>query len=161
MLAAGLSAPQGGDSGVAAQALNPCLLLTIDEIQPLAPNVSIADGVPSGVDALGAVSCRFTWGVGVGRFHLDVVVSEASRMFASSGPESIKLGLEGLVKAGTADAVIPDVGEVAVFRADSSVLASATAFLKGRLLQVRLDGIDAREKKDQMVALLKSAATRL
>jgi hypothetical protein len=33
--------------------------------------------------------------------------------------------------------------------------------MKGRILQVHLDGIDAREKKDQVIELLKSAASRL
>jgi hypothetical protein len=48
-----------------------------------------------------------------------------------------------------------------VFKPDSPVYASATAFVKGRIVGVHLDGIDAREKKDQLIGLLKSAASRL
>jgi hypothetical protein len=48
-----------------------------------------------------------------------------------------------------------------VFRSDSPYYATATAFLKGRILEVHLDGSIAREQKDQAIALLKSAASRL
>jgi hypothetical protein len=48
-----------------------------------------------------------------------------------------------------------------VFKPDSSVYASATAFVKGRMLQVQLDGLGALDKKDQVIGLLKSAASRL
>ena len=61
----------------------------------------------------------------------------------------------------TADAVIADVGEAAVFKADSAVSVHATAYVKNRMLQVHVDGFEAREKKDQVIALLKSAAARL
>jgi len=33
--------------------------------------------------------------------------------------------------------------------------------VKGRVLQMHLDGLDARDKKDQLIALLKLAASRL
>ena len=76
-------------------------------------------------------------------------------------PDQIKQQLLGSVKPGTAEEVISDVGEAAVFKSDSPYYASATAFLKGRLLEVHLDGVVAREEKDQAIALLKSAASRL
>ena len=41
------------------------------------------------------------------------------------------------------------------------VYAVATALVKGRILQVQLDGLGAVEKKDQVIGLLKSAASRL
>jgi hypothetical protein len=56
--------------------------------------------------------------------------------------------------------LIPEVGEAAIFKADSQVYVCATAYLKSRMLQVRLDGSDARDKKDQVIALLKTAASR-
>jgi hypothetical protein len=102
-----------------------------------------------------------TWGAGTGHVNLDVTVNEASRMFSGMPPDLIKQGLQASVRAGTADAVISDVGEAAVFKADSPVYFHAAAYLKGRILQVQLDGFDAREKKDQVIALLKSAASRL
>jgi hypothetical protein len=65
------------------------------------------------------------------------------------------------VKAGTADEVITDVGDTAAFTSDSYYLATATALVKGRILRIQLDGLDARDKKDGMIRLLKAAASRL
>jgi hypothetical protein len=161
MVGTGVSGPAGGDGTVAAQAPNPCALLTSDEIQPVAANSSVADGVPSSLQAFGTVTCRYTWGVGADRFNLDVIVNEASRMFPGMSPDQIKQQLLQSVKVETADAVIPDVGDAAVFKTDSPLYAHATASLKGRILEVHLDGFVAREKKDQVIALLKSAASRL
>ena len=48
-----------------------------------------------------------------------------------------------------------------MFKFDSPYYATATAFLKGRILEVHLDGLDARDEQDQAIALLKSAASRL
>ena len=76
-------------------------------------------------------------------------------------PDQIKPRLLESVKPGTAEAVISDVGEAAVFKFDSPYYATATALLKGRILEVHLDGLVAREAKDQAIALLKSAAARL
>jgi hypothetical protein len=161
MVASGVSSPGRVDGTVSAQALNPCALLMVDEIQPLAVKASVADGVPNSLQAFGWFTCRYTWGVGTGRFKLDVSVNEASRMFPGMSPDQIKQRLLESVTAGTADAVIPEIGEAAVFKPDSPVYASATAFVKGRIVGVHLDGIDAREKKDQLIGLLKSAASRL
>ena len=155
----GASSPGGVDGTVSAQELNPCALLTVDEIEPLAAKTSVADGVSNSLP--GYVACRYLWGVGLGRFTLDVTVNEASRMFAGMSPEQIRQRLLESVRAGTDDAVISEIGEAAVFKPDSPVYASATAFVKGRILAVHLDGIFAREKKDQVVELLKSAASRL
>jgi hypothetical protein len=161
MVGAGVSGPAGGGGTVSAQALNPCMLLTVEEIQPLAPNASIDNGVSSSLQDFGSATCRYRWGIGVDRFTLDVVVNDASRIFPGMSPDQIKQRLLESVKAGTADAVVSNVGEAAVFKADSPLYASATASLKGRILEVHLDGFVAREKKDQVIGLLKSAVSRL
>jgi hypothetical protein len=161
MVAAGMSGPGAGDGTIAAQASSPCALLTTDDIQPLASKASVAEGISTSLESVGFTACRYTWGAGTGRFKLDVTVSEASRMFSGMGPELIKQRLQASITAGTTDSVIPDVGEAAVFKADSPAFVHTTAYLKGRILQVHLDGFDAREKKDQVIALLKSAASRL
>lgn len=159
LVAAGLSAPGRGTA--AAQAPGPCGLLTTAEIQPLAPNATIGAGVAVSVDASGLGTCRYTWGTGAGRFKLDVTVNDASRMYSSMAADLIKQRLNGSVTPETADAVVSGVGDAAVFRADSAVYVHATAYSKGRVLQVQLDGFEAREMKDQVIALLKSAASRL
>ena len=48
-----------------------------------------------------------------------------------------------------------------MFKVDSAFYLHGTALVKGRVLEVRLDGFDAREKKDGVISLLKSAASRL
>jgi hypothetical protein len=155
-VAAGVAGPRGGNARLAAQAAGPCTLLMTTEIQPLAPKASIGAGVPTG-----ATSCRYSWGEGADRHKLDVVLSDPSRVFTAGGADAIKQGLRASVKAGSADAVVPDLGEAAVFKAESPVYVHATAYVKGRLVQVLLDGFEAREHKDQVIALLKSAASRL
>jgi hypothetical protein len=155
----GASSPGGAGGTVSAQELNPCALLTVAEIDSLAAKTSVAAGVSLSLP--GHAACRYMWGVGLSRFILDVSVNESSRMFAGMSPEQIKQRLLESVKGGTGDAVIPEIGEAAVFKPDSPVYAGATAFVKGRILAVHLDGIFAREKKDQVIALLKSAAARL
>jgi hypothetical protein len=160
MVAAGVSGPRHFDGTVSAQGLNACALLTVDEIEPLA-GTSVTDGVSNSFEAFGYVACRYTWGAGTNRFKLDVIVNETPRMFPGTSADGIKQQLLGSVRAGTADVVIPEIGEAAVFKPDSPVFASAIAFVKGRILGVHLDGAFAREMKDQVVGLLKSAASRL
>ena len=159
-VAAGASGVGHGRGIVAAQASDPCALLTTDEIQPLAGNDTVADGLPNS-QAAGSVRCRYAWGTGTGRSTLDVTVNDAARMYAGASPERIKQQLLESVRPETTDAVIPEVGEAAVFRPDSPAYAGATAFIKGRILQVHLDGVYARDKKDQVIELLKLAAGRL
>jgi hypothetical protein len=150
-----------GTAAVAEQASNPCALLKTDEIQPVAVNASIADGVQASLPSIGMVSCRYTWGEGTGKYKLDVIVNDAAKMFPGLGPDQIKKALAESVKPGTADTAISDVGEAAIFKADSYVYTRTTAYLKGQVLQIHLDGIDAQEKKGQLIGLLKSAASRL
>ena len=161
MVAAGTSGPGDGDGSVSAQAANPCALLPVSEIQPLAVKATVAEGVPSAIQAAGAAACRYTWGTGANRFKLDVVVNEASQLFPGMSPDLIKQRIQASPRPGTADAALADIGEAAVFKSDSPVFATTTAYLKGRILQVQLDGLYASDMKDQMIALLKSAASRL
>ena len=161
MVATGVSGFGRVDGMVSAQAPNPCALLTSDEIQPLAANGSVGEGVSSSLPSFNYATCRYAWGVGTGRFKLAVIVLDAARTFPGMTPDQIKQRLVQSVKPGTSEAVIPDVGEAAVFKSDSPYYATASAFLKGRILEVHLDGSVAREQKDQAIALLKSAASRI
>jgi hypothetical protein len=150
-----------GNGTLMAQAPNPCALVTTDDVKPLASvNQSVGNGLATSVDG-GPMGCRYTVGEGMGRLTLNVVVAEPSRMFAGMGPDMIKQALQTSVRAETADAVIPDVGDAAVFKADSPLYTRTIAYVKGRIIQVQLDGLDAIDRKDRMIALLKSAASRL
>ena len=161
VVATGVFGSGGVDSTVSAQALNPCALLTTDEIEPLAANESVGEGVSSSIPSFNYATCRYTWGVGTGRFKLGVIVHDAARAFPGVAPDQVRQRILASVKEGTTEAVVSDVGDAAVFKSDSPYYATATAFLKGRILEVHLDGSIAREQKDQAIALLKSAASRL
>ena len=143
------------------QPSDPCALVTAADLQPFAAPASVADGVAISFASYGFGSCRYAWGTGNAQFKFHVTVNDASRMFSGMSPELIKQTLQGSVTAGTADVVIPNVGEAAVFRADSPAYVHATAYAKGRILQVYLDGGEARDKRDQVIALLTTAASRL
>ena len=138
-----------------------CGLLTSEEIQALAPQQTVSDAAVSGNQGGGAVSCRYTWGSGPGYFALSLSVRPASRVFVGMNAAAIKQGVLATVTPGTADEAIPDVGEAAAFKSYSNAYATASAYLKDRYLQVTLDGIDARDRKGQLISLLKSAASRL
>jgi len=159
MVATGVFSSGSIDGTVSAQAPNPCALLTTDDVQSFSANAG--EGVPSTVASVNYATCRYAWGAGTDRFKIGVAVQDASRTFPGMTPDQIKQVLLKSVKPETTDAVISDIGEAAVFKADSAYYATATAFVKGRLLQVSIDGVDARDKKDQAIALLKSAASRL
>ena len=157
----GISSPASGDSTASAQALNPCALLKTDDVQSLAAKETVAEGVSSSLEPFGSVTCRYAWGVGANHFKVDITINDASRMFPGMSPEQIKQRLLGSVRPGSSDAVVSDVGEAAVFRADSALYAGATAISKGHIIEVHADGFVAREMKDQVIALLKSAVSRL
>ena len=55
MVPAGVSSSWRVDSAVSAQAPNPCALITVDDIEALAANESVADSVPDS-QAFGSVA---------------------------------------------------------------------------------------------------------
>lgn len=162
---------------MSAQAPDPCALLMTSEIEDSfrgpalrfwqknpfvqsTTNLTVANGVPS-PNAIGAAKCQYAWGAGTDHFTLDVIVSDPSRAYVPITPDVVKQQLQTMVKTGTADEAITNVGDIAVFTSDSYYLATTTAFVKGRILRVQLDGYDARDKKDGVIRLLKLAASRL
>jgi hypothetical protein len=94
LVVTGASSP-GLVGTVSAQAVNPCALLTVDEIEPLA-STSVADGVSNSLPAFGYVACRYMWGVGIGRFKLDVIVTEPSGMFGDRRSRRVQTRLARL-----------------------------------------------------------------
>ena len=161
MVAIGIDEPGSGSSTAVAQTAAPCTLLKVEDVQPLASKETVAEGVSTSLAAAASSTCKYAWGSGVRRYKLDVTVSEASRTYSGATPDLIKQGLQASVKAGTADAVVPDAGETAIFKADSPAYVHSTAYAKGRILRVDLDGVDALDKKAQVIELLKLALSRL
>jgi hypothetical protein len=160
LVAIGIDEPGSGSSTAVAQTAAPCTLLKVEDVQPLASKETVAEGVSTSLAAAASSTCKYAWGSGVRRYKLDVTVSEAS-IYSGATPDLIKQGLQASVKAGTADAVVPDAGETAVFKADSPAYVHSTAYAKGRIVRVDLDGIDALDKKAQVIELLKLAVSRL
>ena len=152
LVATGAAGPGAGGI-LSAQAATPCALLKLDEIKPVASNKDVAEGVSNGPPATRRVD---VW-AGVGRFTLDVTINDFSWYSPAQPDQTSSSSRRG--QMGTTDAVI--LIEAAVFRPASPAYATAAALVKGRLLQVHLDGLFAGEKKDQVVELLKSAAARL
>jgi hypothetical protein len=143
------------------QAQNPCTLLTTEDVQAIVPKEHVDAGVVSPTATADTAYCRYTWGTGLNRMALDISVYSASRMYSGLTPDAIKQSIVSSVAPDTTDMVITDTGEAAVFRAYSPVYAGATAYLKDRILQVSLDGLDARDRKADLIALLKKAAAKL
>ena len=144
-----------------APAQNACGLLKSEEIQALAPKQAVPSGVASAVESLSLSSCRYTWGTGAGRMMLEVTINPASRMYVGLNADAIKQALTSTIVPDTADASISDVGQAASFKTYSAVYVGASALVKDRILQVNLDGVDARDMKGQVITLLKAASSRL
>ena len=144
----------------AAQSAPPCTLLTTEDIQPLASQHTVAAGVAASYAPTGFNMCRYAWGGGLDRYTLEVNVGDSSRMFEGLAPDQARQALQAIVVKDTADTIITDVGDAAIFKAESPVYVQATALIKGRVLQLSLDGLDAREKKGELIALLKKAAAK-
>src|SRR5436190_9486861 len=66
---------------VSAQEFNPCALLTNDDIHGVAAETNVAAGIASTQPSLGYAACKYDWGSGTDRFKLDVVVTDASRLY--------------------------------------------------------------------------------
>ena len=58
-------------------------------------------------------------------------------------------------------AVIPAVGDAAIYQSNAPIRMETTALAKGNMLIVTFVSADARAKKDQVIALLKAVAGRL
>jgi hypothetical protein len=142
-----------------------CALLKPAEIQALAGTATVGPGKAS-KEALDARTCEYEWGTGgnvqSGRSFLNVIVTPTSKAFPGVDPSVLQMGILANAKAGKPNtAVIPGVGDAAVFESDDPIRAKATALAKGNMLIVTFESSDARAKKDQVIALLKAAAGRL
>ena len=165
-LVAGLTVALLGINASAVQAQKPgdgCSLLQGAEVQALAGSAKAGTGKPS-TDPLGSRLCHYEWGTGnnvqSGRSYLDVSITPISKAFPGTDASVLRQGL--LAKAGPPNtAVIPAVGNAAVYESNDPIRVETTALVKGNMLIVTFDSSDARAKKDQVIALLKAAASRL
>jgi hypothetical protein len=146
---------------MSAQEVKPCALLKSAEVQAVASS-QVSEGVPSFLAPTGTHVCEYKWTAKNFSPSLQVMVSDASKMFPGWDARTIKTGIlggpRGVPKNTT---VVPGVAEAANYRADSPTTGSATAYLKGKILQVVYQGTDAPAKEAQVIGLLKLAASRL
>jgi hypothetical protein len=165
-LVAGLTVALLGITASAVQAQKPgdgCSLLQGSEVQALAGSTKVGTGKPE-TDALGSRLCRYEWGTGAnvphGQSFLDVSITPISKAFPGTDASVLRQGL--LAKAGPPNtAVIPAVGDAAIYESNDPIRVATTALVKGNMLIVTFESKDARAKKDQVIALLKAAAARL
>ena len=149
---------------------DPCALLKPGDIQVLDPDARIGSGVADTRGTPMIVGCEYKWGTDTrewGRTFLAVRVIDASTVFPRGlSADQIRQGVLAEVKTGGPDASeLPGIGDGALFTTNVRTHdAAAKAYFmksKGVILEVSFHGGDALAKKDRIIALLKSAATRL
>jgi hypothetical protein len=148
---------------ITAQPKDACALLKSSEIQALASS-TIGQG-ESAKDELGSLTCVYKWGKGgnaySGAYQFQVIIADASRMMPGTTGDMMRQGMAAQVKGEKEGAgMIPGVGEAAMFKS-RQISVETSALAKGRFLMVNFEGPDARQKKDQVIALLKTAVSRL
>lgn len=146
---------------VSAQGVKPCELLKSAEVQAVASS-QIGEGVAKFEAPTATYACEYKWSVRDFSPSLLVLVSDASKMYPGIDANTIKSGMLGGPRGVPKDTtVVPGVGEAATYKAESPTSGVAMAYLKGKILLVTYRGTDAPAKKDQVIGLLKLAASRL
>jgi hypothetical protein len=123
---------------------------------------AVATTFPAGMGA----SCQYTWGSGVsaaaGLWTLIVTVGESAKQYPGMELATLQDAFAMQTRPDPANAsLITGAGEAAVCTSATPREVNMTAYVKGLILQVHLEGPTARMKKDQAIALLKTAAARL
>ena len=153
-------------AGLAVASPDPCALVKPSDLQAITAGASVGSGELTKQPEIGTAICSYHWGPGghaaSGRFILHVTVSEGSKVFPGLDSQTIRQGLLDMTKQPGANAVvIPGVGDAAIFESVTPIRANTTAYVKGMVLKVDLDGPDGRTKKDPVIELLKALAARL
>lgn len=154
--AASVAAQKTGDA---------CALLQAAEIQVLAGTEKVSAGQAS-TDPLGSQLCRYEWGSGAnvqgGRSILSVSVIAAAKAYPGTATSVLRQGLLASVKTGDPNAtVIAGVGDAAIYQSNAPIRVETTVLVKGNLLIIGFQSAEARAKKNQVIALLRAAASRL
>ena len=142
-----------------------CALLQPAEVQTLA-GVQVGAGKAEKDDALGSRACRYEWGTGgnvqSGKSFLTISATPMAKVMPGVEPKAAQQGLLANAKPGNPNtAAIPGIGDAAVYESNAEIRVTTTAFAKGNMVIVTLETMNARAKKDQVIALLKAAVGRL
>lgn len=152
--------------GAASSPPDPCALLTPADLQSLAGSTTIAAGVATTLPAGMGTTCRYKWGAGAsaraGLWTVDINIGDAAKLYPGMGLSTIKEGFVMQTRPDPANAtLVSDAGEAAVYTSATPLQVNLTAYVKGRILQIGIEGPTARSKRDQAIALLKVAARRI
>jgi hypothetical protein len=142
-----------------------CALLQLAEVQTLA-GVPVGAGKAEKDDTLGSRGCSYEWGAGgnvqSGKSFLTISATSMAKVMPGVDPKTAQQGLLANSKPGSSNtAVIPGVGDAAVYDSNAEIRVTTTAFAKGMMITVSLETKNARAKKDQVITLLKAAVGRL
>ena len=160
MVGTGMSRPAGIGGIVSAQTLNPCTLVTKDDVQSL----SASRASPTGSRVRSRPSAP--WPVDIRGVSAPTVQSRCRRERClpyvprhECGPDQTATPRVGQSRDGRC-------GRLGYRRSRRlqgrfGVVCGCDRLSKGRVVEVQADGFVARERKDQVIALLKSAVSRL
>jgi hypothetical protein len=142
-----------------------CALLKPTEVQALAGAVKIGAGKAS-VGPFDDRVCEYQWGSGgnvqSGKSFLNLTVTPIAKAFPGVDAASVLQGLRASVKPGNPNTgPITGVGDGGIYESDAPIRVKTTALIKGNMLIVTFETVNARARKDQVIALLKAVAARL
>jgi hypothetical protein len=145
---------------------DPCTVLKQADVQAFAGGAKIGAAVATTFPAGMGASCQYRWGSGAspaaGLWTLVVNVGEASKQYPGMDLATLQEAFAMQTRPDPANAsLITGAGEAAVYTSASPREVNMTAYVKGLILQIHLEGPTARMKRDQAIALLKTAAARL
>ena len=155
LFAAGLALGAASGEALAQKA---CALVTKADAQSIA-SAKLGNANESQIAAMNMTSCAY---LGPGKNSTPsvmVTVTDASKMYPGMNTATLKTQVFAAKDKNTT--AIPGVGDAARCMQVSSTKIATQALVKGKVLTVDYEGDDALAKKDQVIELLKSAASRL
>jgi hypothetical protein len=154
-IAIGAAVMAGSTAAVAQKA---CALVTRAEAQSVA-SAKLGDANESRIAAMNMSSCSY---LGPGKDSTPAVlvtVADAAKMYPGMDAGTLKKVVFGKTDKNTT--VIPSVGDAANCMQLSATKIATKALVKGKIITVDYEGDDATAKKDQVIQLMKTAASRL
>ena len=142
----------------AALAQKACALVTKEEAQSLA-SAKLGNANESQIAAMNMSSCTY---LGPGKDSTPAVlvtVADAAKMYPGMSTGSLKTSVFGKMDKNTT--VIPGVGDAANYMKVGSTKIATKALVKGKIVIVDYEAEDALAKKDEVIKLLRTAASRL
>ena len=142
----------------AALAQKACTLVTKADAQSLTP-AKLGNANASEIAAMNMSSCTY---LGPGKDSTPAVlvsVSDASKIYPGMNAATLKSSVFGPMDKNTT--VIAGVGDAANCTQLSATKIATKALVKGKIVSVQYEADDAVAKKDQVINLLKAAASRL